>query len=82
MGVHSMGAPLMLQICPLFSLRLQTANDYLALGGLVILQYTCEIRELQDKQVWHLQYLACNLSPILQKLCLDIEQPYFYEYLF
>lgn len=38
MGVHSMGAPLMSQICPLFRLRLQTANDYLALGDLVIRQ--------------------------------------------
>ncbi len=50
-GVHSMGAPLMSQICPLFSLRLQTANDYLALGGLVIRQRTHEIRQPQDDQV-------------------------------
>lgn len=38
MGVHSMGAPLMSQIWLVFRLRLQTANDYLALGGLVIHQ--------------------------------------------
>ena len=53
MGVHSMGAPLKSQICPLFSLRLQTANDYLALGGSVIRQLAHEIRQPQDKQVWH-----------------------------
>lgn len=53
MGVHSMGAPLMSQICPLFRLRLQTANEYLALGGLVILWHTHKIRQPQDKQVWH-----------------------------
>lgn len=38
METHSMGAPLMSQICPVLRVRLQTANDYLALGGLVIRQ--------------------------------------------
>lgn len=51
MGVRSMGAPLMSQICPLFSLRLSTANDYLALGGLVILRRTHKIRQPQDKHI-------------------------------
>lgn len=43
----------MSQICPLFSLRLQSANDYLALGGFAIPQHTRKIRQPQDKQVQH-----------------------------
>lgn len=53
MAVHSMGAPLMSQICPLARLRLQPANDYLALGGSVILQHAHKIRQAQDKKVGH-----------------------------
>lgn len=61
-GVHSMGASLMLQICPLFRLRLQTAYDYLALGGLVILLHTHKIKQPQDKQVWHTRTPAHRTS--------------------
>lgn len=45
MGVRSTGAPLKSQICPLFTLRCQTANDYLALGFWVVLRHARETDE-------------------------------------
>lgn len=71
MGVHSMGAPLMSQTCPLFSLRHQTANDYLALGFFVILQHTYTFRQPHDKQVLrtHLNTALLQLCPHLSTLC-------------
>lgn len=52
MGVRSMGAALMSQICPLFSLRHQTANDYLAPGAFVIPRHIYTFRQPHDEQIF------------------------------